>query len=433
MELIRPTFSILKYFYENPLRNLKLIVARQLDNMGLPSNQGVTRTVYGVVRKEQLIGQIIKRCSKRETDDIDPDVLLLLKIGIYLLIFSESYPDHAVVNEIVNFSGKKAKNFLNANLRTVIREKYNIEAMIENLQEYPLKYSISDFLIENLAAISNNLNEDLYYLNQEPRFHLRVNTHKFDYEQVKEALAEITDDFKELKDFTSFEVRSLSKEIKKLVNNQYLYVQNTSSQFVSIIASRYCRERVLDCCAAPGTKAVTLTLLRPGLTVIANDLKIYRTNIMQQFTRDFELPGIYLLASDARQLALKGNFDFIIADAPCSAAGTLRKNPDLKLKINRQIVERNSRIQVDIVKSVLPYLEENGVLLYSVCSFVKEETEDVLHRLDQAVGIETVDISDLLSEYGFEFIRKKWGFYLLPEPFLNNDLFYFALVRNRTN
>lgn len=432
MDLIKPAFLILKFYYENPARNLKMILSSHLEKMGIYNTQGITRTVYGVVRKDQLLRQIIKRCSNRETDRIDPDVLLLLKIGIYLLIFSESYPGHAVVNEIVNFSDRKTKTFLNANLRTVIREKDSIEIMIDNLTELPVKYSISNLLIENLQPLSNDLEEDLRYLNREPQFHLRVNTKRYNFEQVKEELIGLDVSFKELKLFDSFEVRSLNKDVKRLLNEQYFYVQNTSSQLVSIIASKFCRDSVIDCCAAPGTKTVTLSLLRPGIKIIANDLKIGRLKIMQGFTHDLQLPDIYLLASDARELGVKGTFDFIIADAPCTSAGTMRKNPDLKLKIHDRVVKQNAEIQTEIVESLVPFIEKNGYLLYSVCSFLHEETEAVLDAtIDWEEDLEAVDLSDLLSEYGFKYKKGDWGFYLLPDTYLNNDLFYISLLRKR--
>lgn len=429
MDLIKPAFLILKYFYENPKKNLKLILSSHLERMGINNNQGITRTVYGVVRKEQIIQHIVEKCSQRETSRIDPDVLILLKIGIYLLLFSRSYPDHAVVNEVVNSIPGSARKFLNANLRTIIKEKDSIETMIENLQELPIKYSVSDFLIKNLNYLSTNLEEDLEYLNREPRFHLRVNTNRLNFEQVREMLSDLMIDFKELKAFDCFEVKSLNKEIKGLLNSQFFYVQNTSSQLVSIIASKFCQGPVLDCCAAPGTKSVTLSLLRPGLKIIANDLKIIRTKLMQNFTREMELPNIYLLASDARNLGIKGDFDFIIVDAPCTSAGTLRKNPDLKLKIDHQTVEKNTDIQVEILRALIPIVKEKGFLLYSVCSFLKEETEDVLDKIIGIGRLETADLSALLNEYGFTYRKGNWGYYLLPDPYLNNDLFYISLLR----
>lgn len=429
MDVIKPAFAILKYYYENPEKNLRLILARHLERTDRNKNQGVTRTVYGVVRKEQLLLQVIKQSSSREPDTIDPEVLLLLKIGIYLLIFSNSYPDHAVVNEIVNFSQRKAKRFLNGNLRTIIRQKESIEEMIDNLQDLSIRYSISDLIIKNLAQLSDNVEEDLQYLNREPLFHLRVNTKRIGFEQANQKLGKLIVNFRELEAFESFEVRSINREVKGLLNEQLFHVQNTSSQIVSIIASKFCRESILDCCAAPGTKSVTLSLLRPEVKILANDLRISRIKVMQEFIRNFELTNIDLLVSDAGNPGIRQDFDFIIADAPCTSAGTLRKNPDLKLKIDRPLVEKNAGIQAEILRALVPFCKKNGYILYAVCSFLKEETEDVLAGIEEMGDFEPVDLSALLSEYGFRYRNGEWGFYLLPNRKLNNDIFYISLLK----
>jgi 16S rRNA (cytosine967-C5)-methyltransferase len=385
-----------------------------------------------VVRKRQILHEIIKRSSNREISALDQDVLQLLEIGIYLLLFSKSYPDHAVVNEIVNFSDIKAKKFLNGNLRTIIRQKDSIEDMVENLREFPIRYSISDLLIANLSKLSTDLEEDLRYLNREPLFHLRVNTNRLSYEQAKKELGRLIVNFGEFKNFESFEIRSVNKEVKSLLNNRYFHVQNTSSQLVSIIAAKFSRESVLDCCAAPGTKSVTLSILRPELKIFAIDIRMKRMKTMQEFTKDFELSNIHLLVSDARSPGLRGDFDFIIADAPCTSSGTLRKNPDLKLKINEQSVEKNTEIQAGILRTLISFSKKNGFILYSVCSFLKAETEDVLDDLAEMEGFAPIDLSSLLTEYGFKFRKGGWGFYLLPDRKLNNDLFYIALLQNKS-
>jgi 16S rRNA (cytosine967-C5)-methyltransferase len=431
MDIIRPAFFILKHYYENPEKNLRLVLSRHLETMDRRSSRGITRTVYGVVRKEQIIRKIIERCSKRVPGMIEPDVLLLLKIGIYLLIFSNSYPGHAVVNEIVDFSGNKAKKFLNANLRTIIREQESIEMMVESLREFPIRYSISDLLIKNLADLSTDLEADLQYLNREPLFHIRVNRKRLDFNEAKKKLGRLIVNFRELEAFDSFEVHSLNEEVKGLLNKQYFYVQNTSSQFVSILASEFCRESVIDCCAAPGTKSVTLSLLRPELKIVANDLKIGRARVMQTFLREYEIGDIHLLVSDARNLGTAEKFDLIIADAPCTSAGTLRKNPDLKLKIDDRSVERNAKTQAEILRSLVPHIKKNGFLLYSVCSFLKGETEDVLEGAAETADFESFDFSSLLSEYGFFYRERKWGVYLLPNRKLNNDLFYLSLLQKK--
>ena len=150
---------------------------------------------------------------------------------------------------------------------------------------------------------------------------------------------------------------------------------------------------------------------------------------MQEFIRNFKLTDIDLLVSDAANPGIGTDFDFIIADAPCTSSGTLRKNPDLKLKIDRPLAAKNAGIQSEILHSLIPFCKENGYILYSVCSFLQEETEDVVAGIEELGNLEPVDLSDLLSEYGFRYSNGEWGFYLLPNRKLNNDIFYISLLK----
>ena len=443
MNILKPSFVVLKRFYKTPKKNLKLVLSDFLDKEAGEAHQGITRTVYGVIRQERILDYIIEQFTSRKPTQIETDILILLKIGVYLLIFSGSYPDHAVVNEAVHLTRKKAKGFVNAILRRCGRDKDSIHRMLEEIKEPHIKYSISPLLIKNLKSISTDLFTDLDYLNQVPLFHVRVNTNTntnaFEYDEVKEVLSHEGVKVRELKSFNSFEVkgsggsgtilRNLSKEKK------YFYFQNTGSQLVSMIASQFSREAALDCCAAPGTKSVTLSLLRPELRIYANDINVKRIRLLKDFCDGYGLKNIKPIVSDIKRSGLKKKFDFIILDAPCTSAGTLRKNPDLKLKINLSLVKKNAENQLDMLQSIIKNYS-NVLVLYSVCSFIADETEDVLNRIikrrekaSRLPKIEIIDLSAILDDYGFKYKKGTYGFYLLPDPVLNNDLFYVSLLK----
>jgi 16S rRNA (cytosine967-C5)-methyltransferase len=155
---------------------------------------------------------------------------------------------------------------------------------------------------------------------------------------------------------------------------------------------------------------------------------------LNDFCDGYGLKNIKPIVSDVKRSVLKKKFDFIILDAPCTSAGTLRKNPDLKLKINLSLVKKNAENQLEMLQSIIKNYS-NVLVLYSVCSFIADETEDVLdrmiHRREQASGlpkIEIMDLSAILDGYGFKYKKGSYGFYLLPDPILNNDLFYISLL-----
>jgi len=432
MRFIKPSFKILKGYYRNPAVNLKLVLANELDKIKRDDRQAVTRVVYGVVRKERLLDYIIQTVSKRKLKKIQPDIRLLLRMGVFLLIYSQSYPDYAVVNEVVDAVAGKAKGFVNALLRNIIKRKKTIIETIENSDQLDLKYSVSRLLIDNLPNISDNIEEHLEYLNREPLFHIRVNTGEGNYSEAKQLLTENQVAFRELEKFCSFEIKETGAVINRLLEKKQFYFQNTASQLVSIIASKFSKQAVLDCCAAPGTKSVTLSLLNPDLTVYANDINPKRAKLLKDFLTGYHLTAIKPVVSDIKNICFKKDFDFIIVDASCTSSGTLRKNPDLKLKIDNDLVSKNAKEQHEIMETLMNYFSNTGsdvYILYSVCSFIKAETEDIMEKVLKIDNVETVDLEALLEEYGFNYKKGDYGYYLLPNDTLNNDMFYLVLFR----
>lgn len=435
MLFLKPSFKVLKTFYNDPQKNLRLILSRELNKINdYNTRQTITRTVYDVVRKDRILEYLIQKISQRKIKKIQPDVLLLLKIGIHLLIFSESFPDHAVVNEVVNITKNNAKRFVNALLRNVTTNKTTIINELEHIKQLNITYSIPEILIKNLKLISPQWEENLDYLNQQPLFHIRVNRKNSSYAEAKQLLLDNKITFKELETFHSFEIKETYQVINKLLKKRQFYFQDTGSQFISIIASRLARQNVLDCCAAPGTKSVTLSLLNPELTIYANDINTKRVNLMKNFLDQYGFTRINPIVSDIKQISFKKNVDFIIVDAPCTSSGTLRKNPDLKIKIDSNLVIKNAQNQYGIMKSIISYFSHSDYILYSVCSFIKEETEDVMQHLYNNLSLEkrfkTVNLTYFLNASGFLYKTGNYGYYLLPSPSLHNDLFYISLLES---
>ncbi|MDQ1354328.1 MAG: hypothetical protein QG657_4637 [Acidobacteriota bacterium] len=438
MDILRYTFRFLRHFSMVPGKNLKLLLSDFLDKNIEQSHQGITRAVYGVIRRESALDYVIRQLSRRTSGKIDADVHILLRISIYLLIYSKSYPDYAVVNEAVRMARRRSKGFVNAVLRRCAGEKDFIITMLRQIQEPHIKYSTAPLLIDYLKLSTPDLNAALEYLDREPVFHIRIARNHFSYAEVKEVLGEVGLVFRELKPFETFEVEGAGGSGVRLKNllresGYYFYFQNTASQLISIIASKYAACAALDCCTAPGAKSITLALLNPNLKIVANDIDEQRLLLMKDFCAAYGIPNINLIVSDIRAMSFNGHFDLVILDAPCTSSGTLRKNPDLKLKITRELVDKNAENQYRILQSVLKNLSTDYIL-YSVCSFITDETDGVLGRMLQEIqdaekNIEIIDLSLILEEYGFSYKKGEYGFYLLPNERLNNDLFYLSLLK----
>ncbi len=421
MTYLKISKSILSKYYQDINNNLKLILKNELLHYKSEENSKITNIVYGVVRKERILDFIISRLSKIKTKKIEIGTILLLKIGLFLIYYSESIPNYAIINEIVKLSKHRSKKFINAILRNSIRQKDHLSDDIKD-SKYPIKYSISQELIDNIKLLTNEVNTFLEYLNKEPIFHLLENK-----ANMKLSNQDILKPLNLISPLNTYELLKPEKLIKSHLKNSSLYIQNTGSQLISIITSVFASKNVLDYCAAPGTKSITIKNSSKNLNIIANDISFKRINLFNKNAT----PNIQLTTSDILKPAFKDVFDFILIDAPCSSAGTLRKNPDLKTKINQTIIDKNANIQKNILKSILNKFSSKYIL-YSVCSFIKSETEDIIENaIKETKKPKIIDLTDILDKYNFKYKKSKYGYYLLPDHKLNNDLFYISLISNK--
>ena len=428
MKQLDPAFQILSAHARDPGQNLKLALNRVLDTLAAQNRPRVSRLVYGVIRCQNTLDHFLAGRSRIPPDRISPDTRVWLRMGLFLLAFSRSFPDHAVVNEIVKRSSPGARGYVNAMLRNLARDREAIQKEAGRLDDPAIKYSISQTLISGLAKISDRLIRDLEYLNREPLFHLRANTWVISPSRLEATLKEEGVPFRKSAGLGCFEIKKSGPVIRRIVERGSGYFQNTGSQLVSLIAAGQARKGVLDGCAAPGTKSVTLKQANPGLTVVAGDLRLNRMRLIRQFRGWADRERLWAAVSDLRRPGLKDRFDLVLLDAPCTSSGTLRKNPDLKLKITPDQIREQAREQLKMLESVSESFPSADIL-YSVCSFIPGETEGVMERFaPEKRGYRIRDLSPVLESRGFRYRRGCRGCYLLPDDTLNNDLFYLALM-----
>ncbi len=431
MNFLDPVFQILTHFQDHPESNLKLLLNRTLKTQKSPPSPKTTLLVYDIIRRQQILDTVIKRFSRIRLEKIDPRNRVLLRMGVYLLLYSDATPDYAAVNEIVGRTARSSRGFVNALLRNLARQRHQVSKDLQEIRDPEIRYSISPLLVSELNRISANPEEDLQYLNTKPVFHLRTNTRVQSVSRLRQHLTDLAVEFRELKPFQSFEVRNPGKILETVVNRGQGFFQNTGSQLVSIVASRYACGKVLDGCCAPGSKSMTLQLLKPDLEIVANDINLKRVRMMQVFHKLSRMTAKHMVVSDLTRPALRQGFDLILLDAPCSSSGTMRKNPDLKLKIDRESLSSHSRLQARLLATLLESHPRTWIL-YSVCSFTEIETEAVLEQVagkNARIVTNNQDLSGILDEFGFSYKQGKWGIYLLPHLGLNNDLFYLSLIR----
>jgi 16S rRNA (cytosine967-C5)-methyltransferase len=427
MNFITPAARVLRDYFQEPQTSLRMLLTRFLQNYSAGDKNALTRTVYGVVRKdislEHVIGLFLK--NRKQAPPLPTHVLL--KIAVFLLLYSDSYPEYAVVNEAVNAAAAKEKPFVNAVLRQLLRRKQEIRERLDRSSDPVLKYAIAPRLLAGLRQISAASESDLEYLDREPAFHLRFNPGRMTMAQARQTLAAAGIPCRELPRLDCFETTAAGRVLEKPEQLGGFYMQNTGSQAVALVAASRAVKTVCDVAAAPGGKSLTLACLRPDLDIWASDVSPQRLRLLEQNIRRLGLKNISPFTADIFKYPPGHEAaDLVILDAPCTSSGTLRKNPDLKNKISPEMVQANAR-QQQLMLASLAVRFPRARILYAVCSFLSEESEEVVEKVAAARGLRPVAGDALLEEYGFRLKKSKCGCYLLPSD-LNNDLFYLSLL-----
>ena len=209
------------------------------------------------------------------------------------------------------------------------------------------------------------------------------------------------------------------------------YLQDPSAMCVSYLLGISPNEKVLDLCAAPGGKTVqaSMTLNRTGL-LISNDLSHQRAGLILQNVERLGLGNVVITNNDFSTIYKDyyEHFDKIILDAPCSGSGMFRKQREMEDDWSYQKVIKFSEIQKELIKIAYFMLKPGGKLIYSTCSFSKEEDEDVVEELLKNSDAKIINIDNELFIKG----KNNLGVHLLPNVFPGEGHYICLLIKPGT-
>jgi 16S rRNA (cytosine967-C5)-methyltransferase len=159
--------------------------------------------------------------------------------------------------------------------------------------------------------------------------------------------------------------------------------QSEASQLVGLFAAAGAGSQVLDACAAPGGKTTHLAECLGGRgLVVALDPQAAGVRRLTERAHRLGLgETIRAIVGDARRPPTTRHFDLVVADAPCSGLGTLRRHPELRWRRSADDLSRLASIQRDVVYALAPLVRPGGVLVYAVCTDTPEETTAVVRDL----------------------------------------------------
>ena len=355
----------------------------------------LTELTYGVLRWRGRLDWVIRQFSKTPFEKIEPEIVNILRLGLYQILFLTRTPTSAAVNESVElakkFRGKGGAGFVNAILRSLLRQGREVAypdfnqdpaLHISVVHSHPLwlvKRWMNEMGVEEtLKVCASN--------NQISPLTLRTNTLRTNREDLIRKLKENgLNPFPTLfgEDGICLESPPPTSELPFMKEGFFL-IQDEASQLVTSILDPRPGERVLDACAAPGTKTTHIAgRMKNEGEIVAIDLSYEKLSRVAENCQRLGVRIVKPKRGDATQALPfpKGvEFDRVLADVPCSGFGTLRKNPDLKWKRGEEDVRRLSALQFSILKNLSGYVKTGGILVYSTCTVFPEENEEIIER-----------------------------------------------------
>lgn len=372
--------ALCKICLEKTYSNLYL--RNELDRVDVKDKALCTQIIYGTLQNYRL--------CRYQWEDLVPknpkdSVCILLDMSIYQLFFMDHLPAYAVVNEAVEIAKKQVGNkqgaFINAILHKVIKRQQR-KLPTDDVQKLAIETSHPEWLVKMWSAqYGFDICRKICLSNMNtPSVCARVNLMKASREELmeKEPLFELG------KACPS----SLYYHGSNLANTSYyqdglLSIQDEASQMVAYFLEPKPKEKILDVCAAPGTKTCHIAeLMKDDGKIICGDIHSHRVELIKQGTNRLHLTSITPKVMDATSLEglEEENFDRVLCDVPCSGYGVLGRKSDIKYHMQSGDMDAIIPIQAAILNKASQMVKKEGIIVYSTCTLNKKENEKQVEK-----------------------------------------------------
>jgi 16S rRNA (cytosine967-C5)-methyltransferase len=387
-----------------------------------PRDRGlVTELVYGVLRRRGSLDLSLKPHLRRPLERLDPEILRILRLGAYQILFLDRVPDHAAVNESVTLAKRRGRPgagaLVNGCLRSLCRQKQGgspgaIAPAAEpraGKQRRPGPVpreghpdgggaQVLERLLDRAETDFPDWLADLWTrdLGQEktrelfrsqrlaPATFLRVNPLRTSTEELVQRFGEQGFDARTVEELPGAVCIREGGDLRRsgAFREGGCVQQDAASQVIVCLLDPRPGERVLDLCAAPGIKTTQAAerMANQGL-IVAVDINRDRLRDLAGLCSRMGVTIARPLCADPGKpdgLCLTGPpFDRILVDAPCSGLGILRRNPERKWRGAPDFAGL-ARLQRNMMGRAAGLLREGGVLVYSTCTVNRTENEEVV-------------------------------------------------------
>lgn len=418
----RVAYLVLKDIFEKEsYANLTLLAAFRRYRLSGEDRRFLTTLVYGVCRRYNLLMWTISRFSRRPTEKLDSAVRLLLCLGLYQLLFLDSVPDSAAVNETV----KTAKavthmgnaKFINAILRTYIREKE--KTAIPTEEENPilhdaLMYNEPEWLVRYWQGLwgKEEARSVMTAFNEVRPTDVRINRLRTTEEEFRKELDQCGAVYEMLPSRWGVSLLKAGDFFQSpLLKEGKCYVQNRASMIPPILLAPKKGEKVLDLCAAPGSKTTEIAeMMGDSGTVDAWDLYPHKIRLIEANCRRLGIHSVRASVHDGTKYVKEADqaYDRVLADVPCSGLGVIGRKTEIRWRRTKEDLEEFPPLQRALLHEAAKYVKPGGTLVYSTCTLCREENEDMAAwfcRAHPEFSLQPFEREGISSETGMVTLR----------------------------
>ena len=372
------------------------LLDKSLDELDLSQTADgrlMTHLVCGVLRMQGHLDWILAGLYRGNYAKMEENLKNILRTGLYQLKFSERIPPFAVVDEAVKLAKRTApfaEGLTNAVLRSYLRnaDKISFPALDKSpAQHIAALYSHPLWLVKRwLQGLGNDETIALCRTDNDlPPVTLRTNTLKISREDLIHKLS--LEDFQcEPTRFSPDGIRLTHSPLPIaktfFFKDGLLRLQDEAAQLVSLLANPQIGETVLDACAGSGGKTLhQAALIKNSGQIVALD---HNPDKLAQLQKDASRMDVTAVETQAFDLesplppAYSEKFDCVLVDAPCSGTGTLSRNPEIKWRLKESDIPGHSQKQKSILNHASSAVKSGGRLIYSTCSLLYEENDEVI-------------------------------------------------------
>ena len=349
-----------------------------------------TRLTYSVLQNRALLDFYLSKYCTQNYDKLEPFVRDVLRLGACQILMMDRVPDSAAVSEAVEMVKRhklqRAAGFVNAVLRNISRNKDSLPPIpSDDAVEYlSIRYSHPKWLVERLLGIlGREQTEEFLRLNNEAvPMTIQRNSIKCTAEELVSKLQEsgaTVTPHRWLAD--CWEITGTGDlEQLDLFQNGYFQVQDAASKTAALAAGAKRGDKVLDVCAAPGGKTFACAMAMENEGEITScDIHAHKLELIDRSAERLGVNCVKTQLADGRENREEwnGRFDLVVCDVPCSGLGIIRKKPDIRYK-DPKPMQGLPNIQRAILENACRYVKSGGTLLYSTCTILPEENDNVV-------------------------------------------------------